>query len=87
METDLENRRPSANATVVQDGRRWSQTLLAYRQPNLGRSIVELVITFVPLVGAVGGILGGNPFRLLVGFTGDRSGGGRISAAAVHDPA
>jgi omega-6 fatty acid desaturase (delta-12 desaturase) len=49
METDLENRRLSANSTVVQDGRRWSQTLLAYRQPSHARSIVELVITFVPL--------------------------------------
>ena len=50
METDLENRRTSANATVVQDGRRWSQILLAYRQPSHARSIVELIITFVPLV-------------------------------------
>jgi omega-6 fatty acid desaturase (delta-12 desaturase) len=49
METDLENRRLSANSTVVQDGRRWSRTLLAYRQPSHARSIVELVITFVPL--------------------------------------
>jgi omega-6 fatty acid desaturase (delta-12 desaturase) len=34
----------------VQDARSWSQTLLAYRQPNHARSIIELVITFVPLV-------------------------------------
>ena len=34
----------------MQDARSWSQTLLAYRQPNHARSIVELVITFVPLV-------------------------------------
>jgi acyl-lipid omega-6 desaturase (Delta-12 desaturase) len=49
MDTDLENRRTSANSTVVQDGRRWSQTLVAYRQPSHARSIVELIITFVPL--------------------------------------
>jgi acyl-lipid omega-6 desaturase (Delta-12 desaturase) len=45
----LKHRRASAS-TFVQDARSWSQTLLAYRQPNHARSIVELVITFVPLV-------------------------------------
>jgi omega-6 fatty acid desaturase (delta-12 desaturase) len=49
METNLENRSPSANATVVQDGQRWSHILHAYRQPSLARSITEIVITFVPL--------------------------------------
>jgi omega-6 fatty acid desaturase (delta-12 desaturase) len=50
METVLENRRTSAGSIAVQDVRNWSQTLLAYRQPSHARSIVELVVTFVPLV-------------------------------------
>ena len=47
----LKHRRASASFTFVQDVRSWPQTLLAYRQPNHARSIIELVITFVPLVG------------------------------------
>ena len=46
----MKHRRASAS-TFVQDVRSWPQTLLAYRQPNHARSIIELVITFVPLVG------------------------------------
>ena len=46
----MKHRRTSASA-FVQNARSWPQTLLAYRQPSHARSIVELVITFVPLVG------------------------------------
>ena len=48
-ETILNHRRTSAASSVVQDARSWAQTLFTYRQPNHVRSIVELVITFVPL--------------------------------------
>ena len=46
----MKHRRTSASA-FVQNARSWPQTLLAYRQPSHARSIVELDITFVPLVG------------------------------------
>jgi omega-6 fatty acid desaturase (delta-12 desaturase) len=47
--TALKHRRTSASTFVVQDVRSWTRALLAYREPSHARSIVELVITFVPL--------------------------------------
>lgn len=43
-------RQDSAAAATVRDARAWTQALARYRQPSTGRSIVEIVITLVPLV-------------------------------------
>lgn len=40
---------PAASAATPRDARAWAQILARYRQPSTGRSIVEIVITVVPL--------------------------------------
>jgi omega-6 fatty acid desaturase (delta-12 desaturase) len=50
-ETTLHHRRTSADSSDAQGARNWPQRLFAYREPNHARSIIELVITFVPLAG------------------------------------
>ena len=40
---------PAATAATTRDARAWTQILARYRQPSTGRSIVEIVITVVPL--------------------------------------
>jgi omega-6 fatty acid desaturase (delta-12 desaturase) len=45
----VENQNPTASADRV-PARDWTQILARYRQPNSGRSIVEIGITIVPLV-------------------------------------
>jgi omega-6 fatty acid desaturase (delta-12 desaturase) len=43
-----EGQEPAASAAVT-DARTWAQVLARYRQPSTSRSIVEIVITIVPL--------------------------------------
>ena len=50
MDVIVENRRVSAGSIGVQRAKSWPQALVAYREPSHARSIVELLITFVPLV-------------------------------------
>jgi len=40
---------PAAIAATPRDARAWTQILARYRQPSTGRSIVEIIITVVPL--------------------------------------
>src|SRR6266481_5304767 len=46
----LENRTATEIATPIPDLRRWTQILARYRDPSRTRSVLELVITVVPLV-------------------------------------
>ncbi len=83
----MDNRQGPAGAGQTIDARAWTQILMRYREPSGARSLIELGITFGPLVLLWVLMWASYYFGLLVAHIAARRSGRGIFGAAVHDPA
>ena len=77
------DRHASAHRPAEPDARRWVSALAPYREPSLGRSLAELVVTVVPFV-ALWLLMLASHFRYCLCSS---PAGGGLPRAPVHDPA